>query len=391
MSAMAETFDIAVVGAGTAGVVAALAAARKGARVALVEATDRLGGTAIHGLHRFVCGLFLAGGSWPGAPLHGTATLDFCRRLAGGDPGERAVRRGRVWLLPFAGGAALEACAEAAVGREANIRVYRRNPPVRVVPAAGRIAEIELASGESVNVKAAIDCTGSAALCRMAGCEVVSSSAPALAGYGVEVRGVEEGKASPWGLSISVPLRLRREANAGRLAPHLAFSTWEPGDLPGSGWIKLALPLAQAARAREAAEAVWNVLKPEPAFARADVARFLPDVLPRERGHLAGEYLLTRSDVLAARRFPDGVVRNAWPIERWTEDQGVVYRYLPDGECHDIPVRCLRPNGGPANLLCAGAAISADSEAAAAIRVMGVCMALGEAAAAEGLRCAHGG
>ena len=378
---MAETCDIAVVGAGTSGVVAALAAARRGARVALVEASDRIGGLAIHGLHRFVCGLFRTGGTRPGELLPGETTIDFCRHLAGGDPAELAVRRGRVWLLPFAGGAALEACAGELVAREPNIHLYLRDRAVSAVRDGDRLAEIELASGTVLKAKAAIDCTGSAALCRMAGAEVVWPDCPALAGYGMEVRQVEEAQAEPLGLSISVPLRLRREADEGRLAPHLAFTTWEPGCSPGTGWIKLAIPANSAVRAREDADAVWSALAGDPAFGRAQVVRHLPFVLPREAGRLRGIYTLTGDDVLAARKFPDAIARNAWPLEQWNEGKGVSFRYLPDGECHDVPVQCLRPDIGPENLFCAGAAISADSDAAASIRVMGVCMATGEAAA----------
>ena len=385
MTVMSETCDIAVVGAGTSGVVAALAAARRGARVALVEATDRIGGLAIYGLHRFVCGLFLSGGTRPGELLPGKTTIDFCRRLAGGDPAELAVRRGRVWLLPFAGGAALEACAGELIAREPNIRLYLRDRAARAVRDGDRLAEIELASGTILKAKAAIDCTGSAALCRMAGAQVDWPDCPALAGYGMEVSQVEEAQAEPLGLSISVPLRLRREAEEGRLAPHLAFTTWEPGSSPGTGWIKLAIPAHSASRARADADAVWSALAGDPAFARAQVVRHLPFALPREAGHLRGVYTLTGDDVLAARKFPDAIARNAWPIEYWTEGKGVSFRYLPDGECHDIPVQCLRPDNGPTNLVCAGAAISTDSEAAASIRVMGVCMATGEAAAHQGL------
>ena len=150
-----EEFDIAVVGAGTSGVVAALAAARAGGRVALIEATERIGGTAIHGLHRFVCGLFLADGAEPGEPLPGATTLDFCARLAQGPVGEKAISRGRVWVLPFGGGAAVEACANEQIAREANIRVHLRERPVRALCAGNRLAEIELSSGRVVRARAA--------------------------------------------------------------------------------------------------------------------------------------------------------------------------------------------------------------------------------------------
>ncbi len=381
MKPRAERCDVAVVGAGTAGIVAALAAARGGARVVLVEAGDRVGGIAIHGLHRFVCGLFRSGGAHPGAPLHGPATLAFCRRLAGGEPEQLALRRGRVWLLPFAGGEALAACAEREIAAENNIRLIKHDPVVRADRARDRLAEIGLASGCVVQPTAAIDCTGSAALCRLAGAQVACPAQPAMAGYGFEVAGADESKAGPTGLALAVPYLLRQAAEAGRIPIHLAYATWEPSEAPGQGWIKLAVPVHAIARARQQADAVWEILKSAPAFARARIMRHVPAPLARETGHLRGEYVLTESDVLDARDFPDAVVHNAWPIERWAEGQGVAYRYLPDGQTHGIPLRCMQPKNGPANLLCAGAAISAEPAAAASIRVMGVCMALGEAAA----------
>ncbi len=383
MKPRAERCDVAVVGAGTAGIVAALAAARGGARVALIESGDRLGGTAIHGLHRFVCGLFRTGGEHPGAPLHGPATRMFCRRLAGGEPEQLAVRRGRVWLLPFAGGAALAACAEREIAAEKNIRLIAHDPAVRAKRTGDRLAEIGVASGLVVQPAWAIDCTGAAALCRLAGAQVDCPAQPALAGYGFEVADADESKAGPPGLALAVPYLLRQAAEAGRIPAHLAYSTWEPSEIPGRGWIKLALPAHAVARAREQADAAWEILKSAPAFVRARILRHVPNPLARETGHLRGEYVLTEDDVLTARDFPDAVAHNAWPIERWEEGQGVLYRYLPDGQAHGIPLRCLRPLGGPANLLCAGAAISAEPAAAASLRVMGVCMALGEAAAAH--------
>ena len=381
---MTETVDIAVVGAGTSGVVAALAAARQGARVALVEARSQIGGLAARGLHRFVCGLFLADGERPGDPLHGRTTVDFCARLAQGNICERAVRRGRVWVLPFAGGKALAACASELIAHEKNLCLHLNETPERVVCDGGNVVEIIMESGLALRMKAVVDCTGSAAVCRMAGAEVIWPAAPALAGFGFELSGVVGQEAGALGLPIEIPLLLRREVEAGRLPHYLAFTTYEPGTMAGTAWVKLAVPSASEESARRDAEAAFAVLKRHPALQGSALMAFLPEVLERETCHLCGEYVLTGEDVLSARKFEDGVVRNAWSVERWDARRGVSYRYLPPGDWSEIPFRCLRPERGAANLFCAGAALSADSEAAASIRVMGVCMASGEAAA---MRC----
>ena len=382
---MTENFDIVVSGAGTSGIIAALTAARAGKRVALVESTGRLGGMAIYGLHRFVCGLFVADGTFPGEPLAGRVTVDFCTRLAGGNIEDKAVRRGRVWVLPFAGGAAFEACAEEQIARETGVFVYRRDRVGRVSRAGGRIAEVGLASGAILRTDAVVDCTGAAAVCRLCGDAVTWPDVPALAGYGFEVEGVDERAAGPLGLPIDVPMMLRQAVGDGRLSPHLAYTTYEAGSAAGHAWVKMAVPSESSVCAKTQAAAVFTVLKARPAFRGARIRSFLPHVLPRETCHLRGAYVLTADDVLQAKTFADGGVRNAWPVEAWDAAKGVSYRYLPAGQSHAIPSRCLRPLHGPSNLYCAGAAISAEPLAAASIRAMGVCMALGEAAARQGM------
>ncbi len=379
-----ETFDIVVAGAGTSGIIAALTAAHAGKRVALVESTDRLGGAAIYGLHRFVCGLFLSDGSQPGDPLAGPMTVDFCSLLAGGRIADKAVRRGRVWVLPFGGGATFETCAERRIARETKIRVCRCDSVERVSLSNGRIAELTLASGGTLRTDAVVDCTGTAAVCRLCGSDVVWPENPALAGYGFEVEGVDEKAAGPLGLAIDVPMSLRQAVSKGELPFCLSLTTYETRNEPGRAWVKMAVPATSSVSAKGWAEDVFSVLKAaSPAFRDARILSFLSRVLPRESCHLRGKYILTAEDVLQARTFADGVVKNAWPLESWDAVRGVSYRYLPMGQSHMIPLRCLQPMSGPSNLLCAGMAISAEPFASASIRSMGVCMSLGEVAALQ--------
>ena len=95
---------------------------------------------------------------------------------------------------------------------------------------------------------------------------------------------------------------------------------------------------------------------------------------------IVGEYLLTGADVLSGKKFPDAVARCAWPVEQWSANGIAKYRYLPPGEHYEIPARSLRA-AKIKNLFMAGKTISADVDAVASARVMGCCLATGEAAA----------
>ncbi|MFW6081640.1 MAG: FAD-dependent oxidoreductase, partial [Desulfosalsimonas sp.] len=102
-------------------------------------------------------------------------------------------------------------------------------------------------------------------------------------------------------------------------------------------------------------------------------------VLHREGVRGRGMYVLERSDVLFAKKFPDAAAKGGWPVEYWDENGNFSVKY-PAGQYYEIPKRCLK-SAAIENLLMAGKSLSADSGAMASARVIGCCLATGEAAA----------
>lgn len=100
----------------------------------------------------------------------------------------------------------------------------------------------------------------------------------------------------------------------------------------------------------------------------------------REGRRFLGDYVLTVADYLARRRFEDEVTENCY----WLDCHGKIdipkdqWRYAP-GETYGIPFRCLLPRG-LSNVLVAGRCASFDRNVFASVRVMPNCMAMGEAA-----------
>ncbi len=108
----------------------------------------------------------------------------------------------------------------------------------------------------------------------------------------------------------------------------------------------------------------------------------------RESRMIEGEVTLTQEDLLAFRRTDDGIAVCNYDIDIHSPDgAGTSHYFFPDGEYYTIPYGCLVPRGSR-NLLVAGRCISATHEAQASLRIMPTCCTTGEAAGvAAALAC----
>ena len=122
-----------------------------------------------------------------------------------------------------------------------------------------------------------------------------------------------------------------------------------------------------------------------PGFERARLGRVAPFLGIRETRRIVGQYVLTADDIRGCRRFDDAVAAAGYPIDLHSPD-GDDCELEWCGDCYEIPYRSLVPREVD-NLLVAGRCISATHEAMASTRVMSTCMALGEAAGRAAQMC----
>ncbi len=117
-----------------------------------------------------------------------------------------------------------------------------------------------------------------------------------------------------------------------------------------------------------------------PGCASAYISQTAPMVGVRETRRIMGDYVLTADDFLGACKFDDAIARNCYPIDlhRRDENEAKLVK-LPPGQYHEIPYRCLVPRRID-NLLVVGRALSASFEAQGAVRIQSNCRAMGEAA-----------
>lgn len=117
----------------------------------------------------------------------------------------------------------------------------------------------------------------------------------------------------------------------------------------------------------------------------------------RETRRVVGDYVLTLDDYLARQTFSDEICRNSYFIDihhaladveehNKTRMEGLKHNFrYGAGETHGIPYRCLTPKD-LRNVLVAGRSISCERIVQGSVRVMPVCLAMGEAA---GMAAAH--
>ncbi len=400
------SYDVVVVGGGAAGLAAAVAAGERGARTALVERYGFLGGMATAGMVSTICGLYRTSTAGPPEPLNEGFAETFARRLATTPGGGQPLRRGRTYVLPYTP-FAFACLADELACSAPNLDVYLHTYLVGLERGDGRVEVLRLASWErllELTARAVVDTTGDAVVAHHAGAatETTPPAERQLPSLVFVLQQVDSEALR--GASRVALLRALATAEQGGLLPKGASNlTLGPSLQPGEVICKLTLsgitgelPASRdfltvaEQEGRKRALAVAEFLKTLPPFARAFVSHAAPQVGVRESRRVIGRYQLSREDVLGGRKFEDGVARASWPIELWEEGRlGAAYEYLEDGQTYDIPLRCLQARDVE-NLLVAGRCMSASHEALGSARVIGTCLATGEAVGMAAARHADG-
>lgn len=126
-----------------------------------------------------------------------------------------------------------------------------------------------------------------------------------------------------------------------------------------------------------------------PGYEKAELSTFNSQIGVRETRRIYGEYRLVADDVLSARQFDDQIALCGAPMEDHHDGADTKWQYLPDGRCVGIPYRTLIPKD-TGNILVAGRCFSANHVAHSSVRSMAQCMAMGQAAGtAAGLAVKH--
>jgi flavin-dependent dehydrogenase len=378
--------DICVLGAGIAGVSAALEAARLGRKVALVDGLPALGGQAVNSIIGTFCGLF-ANGQHGAQFTHGIAD-DILREL--GAQGALHYRRGGPsnTTVVMYDEIALSRWIEEAI-RNADITVLLGAILRGVARDGTRIRELDLATRYGdVKLSAAgfVDATGDAALTWEAGFACREPADGPIYGTQMMVlEGIDEAR-QPTRAELTA--RARAKAALYGLVRTDGFAFVFPGR--GTALVNhthVETPLDPVAASRNAllgkaqADKVLHFLKSEypDAFGQARVRSYgLPGI--RQTRWIVGRQQLTVDDVRDGTTFSDAIARTAWPIELHDRADGYIWEPFSDDHVHYVPFGSLVPAEAD-NIVAAGRCIDGDNAALSSVRVMGPCIAMGAAAA----------
>ncbi len=392
-------FDVAVIGGGPAGCAAALAAAREGASVVLLEREARLGGNVANAQVHTICGLFEPESDSPVWLQNGLAreVTEALLERGGALPAERV---GRVFVVPIdprAFGDHLSTVLEKTAGVD-----IRTQDPVRGLTfGASDDADtrIELRD-ETLSAAVVIDSSGDAVSATAGGAEADLAPQEELQASSLIVAlGGVPASATEGFARLKVTRGLSGAARRGDLPRECESVLIRPGVSPGAAFLTLNLPKSPAllsdgdvrrkatsAGKRWAEQIVEYLRATREDFRDASVTGWPIHVGVRETRRLRGLAHLTEEDVLGGLRRDDEVARSGWPIELWEDHRRVRLRY-PTAAC-SVPLGALVSATHP-RLGMAGRCLSATHVAHGALRVVGTALATGEAIGVAGALAAR--
>ncbi len=413
---MVTDYDIIVCGGGTAGIAAAVSAARMGKKTLVIEKNAYVGGTAASGLP------FIDFFNLNGEQIIGGVASELMQRLC-----EEKASLGHIMTNETAGHLNsitmidpewVKIVAEEML-LEAGVDMLYHSIVCGAALEDGTLKSITVANKAGLTVytaKCFIDTTGDADVSTFAGveyengrpedglCQAMSlmfklgdvdvekvtsnfSENPIVAkpmgadrAYNLHVNG----KLTKWNDIV------RRENIFPNDDHNIWAGTMREGELTYVNTIRVAEkngadPYELTAAEIEARRQLKKVMKLFNGYIegmeKAHITHSANGIGVRETRRIKGAYTLTGDDVLSGRKFDDAISRNGYCIDiHDPKGKGWVATHIQsDDKYYHIPYRCLVPQKTD-GLLVAGRCISADVRAHASARIMPSCMAMGQAA-----------
>jgi hypothetical protein len=395
--------DILVAGGGMSGTMAAIAAARAGADVLLVERFGFLGGAATAA----AVGQFVGWETAAGRRVVAGLAEEVVARLQalGASDGHSYFtmstghRMDRVCYDPELLKPVLDAMAA-----EAGVRLLFHTAILGAERQGRAIASVDLLTKAGVcrvTPRLVIDASGDLDLLARAGADFlplqpgqVMQPATAMFRFGpidlpafdaippetlaaLAQRGVAEGRLARAALHAS---RIEGTADAWFNIGRLAFDATDP----------LELSAAEVEGRRQSLAAADFLRDLVPGCAAGRIQAFAPQVGVRESRRIHGLHVLEEAELREGEAFGDRIAWGAYPMDiHPAKGAGLHFEGFGADHAYAIPLRALLPRGFD-NVLVAGRGISASHKAHAAIRVMPIVMAIGQAAGIAAAMAARG-
>lgn len=426
-------YDVAVIGAGSAGVAAAIAAAKNGAKTLLVESSSVIGGDLLSGLP--IDGCRTTAGEWVVGGI-AKELFDACDSM-NGYIGSIYDRR-NIWIVmvnpKIMGFAVLKTLAKYGV----DILPYSQvdsvaceNGYISNVTAKGKTEYFE------INAKQYIDCTGDGDVSYMCGVPYEMGDEngelqPMTMVF--QIRNIHPKEILAFVLEHPENCGLGENPNSPKTAKELAQELYDLGypkvffsgkgplmkKAIESGELHSCSMLAFNPNATdfsvvtvnttrlvtkdcisadvlgktmleltEQVENAFNFIKNNiPGCQDIVLDGIAPRLGIRESRRIIGEYYLTGDEVSEGVKRADGVCKGGHEVDVHGKAEKHLRRTIKNAGSYDIPFGCLIPKDMK-NLTMAGRCLSADRVAHSSARVMGTCMAMGQAAGTAAALCAQ--
>jgi glycine/D-amino acid oxidase-like deaminating enzyme len=383
-----EDADVLVVGGGTAGAIAAIQAARAGARTAIVEMTGQLGGTITNGgvgapaLFWTRDRQVIAGIGWE--LVEATLRLDNRPPPDFTSPPKHRPQH-HVGMNRYVYALLAE---EAALRAGVTIHYHEIVVGVRRDGERWAVETVGKNLRRTVRARELIDCTGDADVVGMLGLKRLRSPVRQPGTLTFRLDGYDPEKLD----AATVEARYERAMASGELRKgdycmvHGKFMGllrwWGQNQLHVLGADSDTSDTQTQANldGRAGLLRLLRFIKTLPGCQNVRVQMLCTDTAVRETWRIVGERTITEEDFLGGRAWDDSVCYAFYFIDVHTDDGGDL-KFLNPGAEPTVPLGALVPQGSR-NLLVAGRCVSSDRRANSALRVEASCMAMGQAAGA---------